>query len=148
MRVLQLFAHPFAVIMKTDPRVHKCCVLYKMPLSTTNLVEINATKLRVLKNGRMVDVLTLTAGGLPDIGDDSLVISQMAGLQAQLNTKAPTSALSATAASIGADPDSVETTLGAVGATVGALGALVESVVGAVASKAEQSALDAALAQT
>ena len=39
-----------------------------MPLSTTNLVEINATKLRVLKNGRMVDVLALTAIGLPDSG--------------------------------------------------------------------------------
>ena len=62
--------------MNTDPRVHKCCVLYKMPLSTTNLVEVNATKLRVLKNGRMVDVLTLTASGPPDIGDDSLVMGR------------------------------------------------------------------------
>ena len=93
-----------------------------MPLSTTNLVEINATKLRVLKNWRLVDVLTLTANGLPDIGDESLVIGQMQGLQAQLKTKASTSALNATAASIGADLDNVETTLGAVGATVAALG--------------------------
>ena len=67
--------------MNTDPRIHNYHVLYQMPLSITNLVEINATKLRVLKNGRMVDVLTLTANGLPDNGDDSLVISQMAGLQ-------------------------------------------------------------------
>ena len=93
-----------------------------MPLSTTNLVEINATKLRVLKGGRLVDVLTLTANGLPDIGDESLVIGQMQGLQAQLNAKASTSALNATAASIGADLDGVEVTLGVVGATVGALG--------------------------
>ena len=112
-----------------------------MPLSTTNLVEINATKLRVLKGGRLVDVLTLTANGLPDLPDESLVIGQMAGLQAQLNAKASNVALSATAASIGEDLDGVEVTLGAVGATVGALGALVESVVGAVATNASQSAL-------
>ena len=110
-----------------------------MPLSTTNLVEVNATKLRVLKNGRMVDVLTLTANGTPDIGDDGLVISQIEGLQSQLNGKASTSALNATAASIGADLDGVEVTLGTVGATVGALGALVEGVTAAVATKADAS---------
>jgi hypothetical protein len=64
-------------------------------------------------------------------------------LQSQLNTKASTSALSATAASIGADLDGVEVTLGVVGSTVGALGSLVEGVVGAVATKAAQSSLDA-----
>ena len=109
-----------------------------MPLSTTNLVEVNATKLRVLKNGRMVDVLTLTANGTPDIGDDGLVISQIEGLQSQLSAKASTLALNATAASIGADLDSVEVTLGAVGSTVSALGSLVEGVVGVVATKAAQ----------
>ena len=85
----------------------------------------------------MVNVLTLTANGTPDIGDDGLVISQIEGLQSQLNGKASTSALNATAASIGADIDGVEVTLGTVGATVGALGALVEGVTAAVATKAD-----------
>jgi hypothetical protein len=119
-----------------------------MPLSTNGLQEGDFTTLRVLKNGVLQDVLSLTSSGSPDIPLGSLSIALVAGLQAQLGLKASTSALNATTASIGADIDGLEVSLGAVGSSVGALGSLVEGVVGAVATKAAQSDLvktDAAL---
>ena len=80
-----------------------------MVLSSTGLIEINATTLRVLETGQLVDVLTLTAGGSPDIALGGLSIAQMDGLQAQLNAKATTAALSAAAVSLGAEIDVLET---------------------------------------
>ena len=47
-----------------------------MVLPHTGLVEINATTLRDLKNGQLVDVLTLTAGGSPDLPLGGLSIAQ------------------------------------------------------------------------
>ena len=106
-----------------------------MPLSATGLREGSFTSLRVLKNGVMQDVLSLAGG-------DSASSAQIEDLQSQLSLKASTSALNATAASIGADLDGVEVALGVVGSTVSALGSLVGGVVGEVATKAAQSSLD------
>ena len=83
----------------------------------------------------MQDVLSFVGGA-------SASLAQIEDLQSQLSLKASTSALNATAASIGADLDGVEVTLGVVGSTVSALGSLVEGVVGVVATKAAQSNLD------
>jgi hypothetical protein len=66
-----------------------------MPLSATGLREGSFTSLRVLKNGVMQDVLSLVGGA-------SASSAEIEGLQSQLSLKASTSALSATAASIGA----------------------------------------------
>ena len=107
-----------------------------MVLSSTGLIEINATTLRVLKNGQLVDVLTLTASGSPDLPLGGLSIAQTAGLQSQLNAKATTAALSLAAESLGAEIDVVEAGVTAVGVAVASLGA-------AVATKASQAALDA-----
>ena len=96
-----------------------------MPLSSTGLVEINATTLRVLKNGQLVDVLTLTASGSPDIPLGGLVIGHTAGLQAQLNAKATTAQLHATADSLAAEIDSVEAQVSALGDTLIAVGGAV-----------------------
>ena len=96
-----------------------------MPLSTTGLQEGDFTTLRVLKNGVMQDVLSLTASGSPDITLGSLVIAHTAGLQTQLNAKATTAALSAAAESLGAEIDALETGITAVGAAVASLGATV-----------------------
>ena len=107
-----------------------------MVLSSTGLVEIDATTLRVLKNGQLVDVLTLTASGSPDLPLGGLVIGHAAGLQALLNAKASTSALNATADSLGREIDSVEAQVSALGDTLSAVGA-------AVNTKATQSSVDA-----
>ena len=53
-----------------------------MPLSTNGLQEGDFTALRVLKNGILQDVLSLTSSGSPDIPLGSLSIAQMSGLQA------------------------------------------------------------------
>ncbi len=107
-----------------------------MHLSSTGLVEINATTLRVLRNGQLVDVLTLTASGSPDLPLGGLAIGHTAGLQALLNAKASTSALNATADSLGGEIDSVEAQVSALGDTLSAVGV-------AVAGKASQASLDA-----
>ena len=107
-----------------------------MPLSTTGLHEGDFTLLRVLKNNVMQDVLSLTAGGSPDIPLGSLSIAHTAGLQTQLNAKATTAALSAAVESLGGEIDVLETGTTAVAAAVASLGA-------AVATKAAQSELDA-----
>ena len=107
-----------------------------MVLSSTGLVENNATTLRVLKNGQLVDVLTLTAGGSPDLPLGGLSIAQTAGLQSQLNAKATTAALSAAVGILGSEIDVLEAGVTAVGVAVASLGA-------AVATKASQAALDA-----
>jgi hypothetical protein len=107
-----------------------------MPLSTTGLQEGDFTVLRVLKNGVMQDVLSLTASGSTDTPLGSLVIEHIAGLQSQLNAKATTAALSLAAEALGTELDSVEAQVSAVGAAVASLGA-------AVATKAAQSELDA-----
>ena len=73
----------------------------------------------MLKGGRLVNVLTLTASGAPDLSLGSLVIGQTAGLQAQLNAKATTAALSATADSLSEEIDSVQVGVGALGTAVG-----------------------------
>ena len=80
-----------------------------MVLSSTGLLEINATTLRVLKNGQLVDVLTLTASGGLDLPLGSLSIAHTDGLQTQLNAKATTAALSAAAVSLGGEIDVLET---------------------------------------
>jgi hypothetical protein len=105
-----------------------------MPLSTTGLQEGDFTALRVLKNGILQDVLSLTAAGAPDIPLGSLSIAQMSGLQAQLNAKATTAALSAAAEALGGEIDALDVGVGAVATAVASLGA-------AVASKADASAL-------
>ena len=107
-----------------------------MPLSNTGLNEGDFTLLRVLKNNVMQDVLSLTASGSPDIPLGSLAIGHTAGLQAQLNAKASTSALNAAADSLGAEVDSVEAGVAALGTVVASLGA-------AVGTKAAQTSLDA-----
>ena len=112
-----------------------------MPLSTNGLQEGDFTALRVLKNGILQDVLSLTAAGAPDIPLGSLSIAQMSGLQAQLNAKATTAALSAAAEALGGEIDALDVGVGAVATAVASLGA-------AVATKAAQSDLvktDAAL---
>ena len=90
-----------------------------MPLSTTGLQEGDFTTLRVLKNGVMQNVLSLTASGSPDIPLGGLIVAHTAGLQTQLNAKATTSALSAAAQSLGGEIDALETGVTAVGAAVG-----------------------------
>jgi hypothetical protein len=107
-----------------------------MPLSTTGLQEGDFTTLRILKNGVMQDVLSLTASGSPDIPLGSLNIGHTTGLQTQLNAKATTTALSAVAESLGGEIDVLEAGVTAVGAAVSSLGAV-------VATKAAQSELDA-----
>jgi hypothetical protein len=97
-----------------------------MPLSTTGLHEGDFTILRVLKNGVMQDVLSLTASGSPDIPLGSLTVAHTAGLQTQLNAKATTAALSTAAESLGAEIDVLETGVSAVGAAVASLGAAVD----------------------
>jgi hypothetical protein len=105
-----------------------------MPLSTTGLQEGDFTALRVLKNGVMQDVLSLTSAGAPDIPLGSLSVAQMSGLQAALNAKATTAALSLAAEALGGEIDTLEVGVGAVATAVASLGA-------AVASKADASAL-------
>jgi hypothetical protein len=107
-----------------------------MPLSTSGLVEGDFTTLRILKNGVMQDVLSLTASGSPDIPLGSLSIAQMSGLQSQLNAKATTFALSVATEALGGEIDTLEVSVGAVGTAVASLGA-------ALANKAAQSSLDA-----
>ncbi len=82
-----------------------------MPLSNTGLNEGDFTLLRVLKNGIMQDVLSLTASGAPDIADGSISVSQVNGLQTQLNSKAATATLSLAVESITAEIDSLETSV-------------------------------------
>ena len=77
-------------------------------------MEGDFTILRVLKNGVMQDVLSLTASGNVDIPLGSLVIGHTSGLQTQLNGKASTSALNATA-------DSLEAGVAALGDTLSAV---------------------------
>jgi type VI protein secretion system component VasK len=98
-----------------------------MPLSTTGLQEGDFTVLRVLKNGVMQDVLSLTATGSPDIPLGSLSIALTNGLQTQLNAKATTAALSAAAESLGAELDSVEAQVSALSDTLAAVGAAVDT---------------------
>ena len=102
-----------------------------MPLSTTGLQEGDFTALRVLKNGILQDVLSLTASGSPDIPLGSLSIAQMSGLQSQLNAKATTFALSVVAEALGGEINTLEVGVGAVATAVASLGA-------AVASKADR----------
>ena len=71
-------------------------------------------------------MLTLTASGSPDIPLGGLVIGHTAGLQAQLNAKASTSALNAAAESLAAEIDSVEAQVSALGDTLTAVGAAVD----------------------
>ena len=106
-----------------------------MPLSSNGLVEINATTLRVLRNGQLVDVLTLTAGGSPDLPLGGLSITQTAGLQSQLNAKASTAALSAAVEGLGAEIDGVETQVSAVGVGVSAVATAVAGLSAVVALK-------------
>ena len=102
-----------------------------MVLSTNGLEEGNFTILKVLKNGAMQDVLSLTASGNVDIPLGSLVVGHTSGLQTQLKPKASTSALNATAASLAQEMDSVEAGVAALGDTLSAVGA-------AAATKASQ----------
>ncbi len=102
-----------------------------MPLSTNGLQEGDFTLLRVLKNGVLQDVLSLTASGSPDISLGSLVIDHTSGLQAQLNEKASTAALTSLAAEIATLDEGVT-----------ALGGAVVSLGAAVATKAAQGDLD------
>jgi peptidoglycan hydrolase-like amidase len=106
-----------------------------MPLSTTGLQEGDFTALRVLKDGVMQDVLSLTAVS-PDIPLGSLSIAQTSGLQAQLNAKATTAALTAAAESLGGEIDVVEAGVTAVATAVAGLSTVVDS-------KADASALSA-----
>ena len=94
-----------------------------MPLSTTGLQEGDFTALRVLKNGIMQDVLSLTSSGSPDIALNSLSIGQMSGLQAQLNSKATTATLTATAESLGGEIDALDVGVSAVANAVSATSA-------------------------
>ena len=94
-----------------------------MPLSFNGLQEGDFTALRVLKNGVMQDVLSLTAAGSPDIPSDSLSIAQMAGLQAQLNAKATIAALTAAADSLGGEIDALDVSVSAVANAVSATSA-------------------------
>ena len=96
-----------------------------MPLSTTGLQEGDFTALRVLKNGQLVDVLTLTAGGSPDLPVGGLSIAQTAGLQSQLNAKASITALTAAAESLGGEIDALDVGVSAVATAVAGLGAAV-----------------------
>ena len=82
-----------------------------MPLSTTGLRDGVFTRLRVLRNGVLQDVLPTITGS-----------SDTANLQSQLDTKATSAALSAVVRSLGAEIDSAEVDVGAVGAAVGAVG--------------------------
>ena len=107
-----------------------------MPLSTTGLQEGDFTILRVLKNGVMQDVLSLTASRNVDIPLGSLVVGHTSGLQTQLNAKASTSALNAAADSLAQEIDSVEASTAALGTVVASLGAAVDA-------KAAQASLDA-----
>ena len=92
-----------------------------MPLSLNGLQEGDFTALRVLKNGVMQDVLSLTSSGSPDIPSDSLSIAQMSGLQAQLNGKATTAALTAVAESLGGEIDVLDVSVSAVATAVARL---------------------------
>jgi len=107
-----------------------------MPLSLNGLQEGDFTALRVLKNGVLQDVLSLTASGSADIPSNSLTIAQMAGLQSQLNAKATTAALTAAAESLGSEIDVLDVSVGAVATAVAGL----STVVGL---KAAASALEA-----
>jgi hypothetical protein len=110
-----------------------------MPLSTNGLQEGDFTLLRVLKNGILQDVLSLTASGTPDISQGSLVIGHTSGLQTQLNAKASTTALTSLATEI----DILEDGVGALGNAVGVIGSTVVSLGAAVEAKAAQVSLDA-----
>ena len=94
-----------------------------MPLSTNGLQEGDFTALRVLKNGILQDVLSLTSSGSPDIALDSLSIAQMSGLHAQLNSKATTATLTATAESLGGEIDALDVGVSAVANAVSATSA-------------------------
>ncbi len=94
-----------------------------MPLSATGLREGSFTSLRVLKNGVMQDVLSLTSAGAPDIPLGSLSIAQMYGLQAQLNAKATIAALTAAADSLGGEIDALDVSVRAVANAVSATSA-------------------------
>jgi hypothetical protein len=96
-----------------------------MPLSLNGLQEGDFTALRVLKNGVMQDVLSLTASGSPDIPLGSLSIAQMSGLQSQLNAKATTAALTAAAESLGGEIDVLDVSVGAVATAVAGLSTVV-----------------------
>jgi hypothetical protein len=102
-----------------------------MPLSTNGLQEGDFTLLRVLKNGVLQDVLSLTASGTPDISQGSLVVGHTSGLQTQLNAKASTTALTSLATEI----DTLDEGVTALGSTVVSLSAV-------VASKASQGDLE------
>ncbi len=86
-----------------------------MPLSANGLQEGDFTLLRVLKNGVLQDVLSLTASGTPDISLGSLVVGHTSGLQTKLNSKASTAALT----SIATEIDTLEEGATALGDAVG-----------------------------
>ena len=98
-----------------------------MALSTNGLDEGDFSILRVLKNGVMQYVLSLTANGTADIPLGSLVIGHTSRLQTQLNAKASTSALNTTADSLARELDSVEAGVAALGTVVASLGAAVDA---------------------
>jgi hypothetical protein len=104
-----------------------------MVLSATGLREGSFTRLSVLKNGIMQDVLSLTASGVPDISLGSLVVGHTSGLQTQLNSKASTAALTSLVTEI----DTLAEGVGALGGAVGVLGSTVVSLGAAVATKAD-----------
>ncbi len=114
-----------------------------MVLSSTGLVEINATTLRVLKDGQLVDVLTLTSGGGPDAPLGNLVVGQISGLQTQLNAKASTAALSAAAVSLAAEIDTLEEDVSALGDAVTVVGTAVMGLGASVDTKASTTSVSA-----
>ncbi len=120
--------------MDLDLRIHLNIPLLNMPLSANGLQEGDFTFLRVLKNGVLQDVLSLTASGTPDISLGSFVIGHTSGLQTQLNSKASTAALTSLATEI----DTLEVDVTALGDAAAVVAAAVTGLGAAVATKAAQ----------